>query len=141
MKLNISKTRVMSFSSKTNALIYDYKRCQSSIARTDSIKDLGVCIDNKLHFHDQINYTFSQCIKLLGLVRSITINFSSIECMLSLYIILIRSKLEYASVVWNSITSTDAKKLERIQQRFVALCFNRFFLRSITVILVLLSSL
>jgi hypothetical protein len=44
-----------------------------------------------------------------------------------LYFILIISKLEYASVFWNSITSTDAKKLERIQQRFSALCFNRFF--------------
>jgi hypothetical protein len=35
--------------------------------------------------------------------------------------------VEYASVVWNSITSTDANKLERIQQKFAALCFNRFF--------------
>jgi hypothetical protein len=31
--------------------------------------------------------------------------------------------------------STDANKLERIQQRFVALCFNRFSLKTITQIL------
>jgi hypothetical protein len=47
--------------------------------------------------------------------------------MLRLYISLFRSKLQYSSVVWKSITSTDANKLERIQQRFAALCFNRFF--------------
>jgi hypothetical protein len=44
-----------------------------------------------------------------------------------LNITLFRTKLEYTSVVWNSIMSTDANKLERIQQRFAALCFNRFF--------------
>jgi hypothetical protein len=35
--------------------------------------------------------------------------------------------LEYASVVWNSLTSTDANKLERIQQKFTSVCFYRFF--------------
>jgi hypothetical protein len=33
----------------------------------------------------------------------------------------------YASVVWNSITSTDAKRMEYIQQKFAAFRFNRFF--------------
>jgi hypothetical protein len=48
MKLSISKTKVTSFSRKTTVLIYDYKLCQSSIVRTESIKDLGIYIDNKL---------------------------------------------------------------------------------------------
>jgi hypothetical protein len=64
--------------------------------------------------------------KLLGLFCSVTYNFSSLECMFILYFTLVRSKVEYVSGVWNSITSTDAKKLEHIQQKFAALCLKRF---------------
>jgi len=39
----------------------------------------------------------------------------------------LRTKLEYASPVWNNITATDANKLERVQGKFAALCFIRFF--------------
>jgi hypothetical protein len=103
MKLNINKTRVISFSRKTATLFFQYKLCHSSITRTNSIKDLGVFIDSKLHFHNHVDYIFSQCIKLLGLVRAITFPFSSIGSLYMLYCTLIRSKLEYASVVWNSV--------------------------------------
>jgi hypothetical protein len=47
--------------------------------------------------------------------------------MLTLYITLVRRKIGYVSVVWNSVTSTDANKLELIQRKFMALCFRRFF--------------
>jgi hypothetical protein len=43
-----------------------------------------------------------------------------------LYFTLVTSQLEYASVVWKSITTTDVNRLERIQQKFAALCYNRF---------------
>jgi hypothetical protein len=65
--------------------------------------------------------------KLLDLVRSVTYNFSSLESMFILYFTLVLSKVKYASVVWNPIASTDANKLERIQQKFAALCLDRFF--------------
>jgi hypothetical protein len=46
---------------------------------------------------------------------------------LALYSTLVHFKIEYASVVWSSITSTDSTKLERIQRKFVALCHTRCF--------------
>jgi hypothetical protein len=64
---------------------------------------------------------------MLGLGRSITFTFSSLECMHRIYITLVRSRLQYVFVVWNSVISTDTNKLERIQQGSAALRFNRFF--------------
>jgi hypothetical protein len=39
---------------------------------------------------------------------------------------LVKPKLEYVSVVWTLVTSAEARKLERIQRKFAALCQNRF---------------
>jgi hypothetical protein len=36
---------------------------------------------------------------------------------------LIRSKLEYASVIWDELTLTNSNKIENIQRKFVNLCF------------------
>jgi hypothetical protein len=47
--------------------------------------------------------------------------------MLTLFLLLFLLLVEHASAVSNSITSTMQKMLERIQQEFAALCFNRFF--------------
>jgi hypothetical protein len=126
MKLNVGKTRVTGFTRKTNVLYYNYKICDSSVTRTDTIKDLGVLLDSKLHFHARVDYIFSNSIKTLGLIRTVTYSFSTLDRLLILYLIPVRPKLEYASAVWNSIAATDAKKLERTQRKFVALCQNRF---------------
>jgi hypothetical protein len=40
---------------------------------------------------------------------------------------LVRPKLEYGSVAWNSITLTNASKLECMQRKFASLCHRRFF--------------
>jgi hypothetical protein len=124
MKLNIIETRVVSYTRKTNFLNYEHPFCHATITRTSSIKDLGGFFDSKLHFHSHVDYLLSECMKLLWSLCSILYRFSSLGCQ---YFTLVRSRLEYASVVWNSITSTDANKLERIQQKFSSVCFYFFF--------------
>jgi hypothetical protein len=68
-----------------------------------------------------------QALKLLGLIRARTFPFSTVDSFMTSYFTLVRSRVEYASITWNALTSTDASKLERIQQKFLALCRNRFF--------------
>jgi hypothetical protein len=127
MKLNLSKTTVICFTRKTNSIYFNYKLCNNPVARSQCVKGFGVLLDCKLYFHQHINYIFSQSLKVLGLIRYITSSFSTLDSLLVLYSTLVRSKIEYASVFWNSITITDSAKLERIQRKFVALCYSRFF--------------
>jgi hypothetical protein len=127
MKLNISKTRIIVFTRKTNVLYYNYKICDSFIIRTDTIKDFGVELDSKLYFHAHVDYVISQSARMLGLIRTITYSFSTFDSLLIFYVTPVRPKLEYALIVWNSITATDSKNLECIQRKFVALCQHRLF--------------
>jgi hypothetical protein len=95
---------------------------------TDTMKDLWVKIDSKLYFHLYIqNYIFYQIVRMLGFFQSIIFSISTSDCWLMLYLSLFGTKLEYAWIVWNSITSTHARKLECIQQKFVAICQSHLF--------------
>jgi hypothetical protein len=114
--------RVIAFTGKTNVLYYTYKLWDSSVTRTDTIKDLGVQLDAKLHFRAHVRRHFLPIRKDAGLNRSITYSFATLDSLLISYFNLVRTKLKYSSTVWSSITSTDAKKLERIQRKLVAVC-------------------
>jgi hypothetical protein len=127
MKQNIRNTRVISHSRKTNLMNYEYLLCQAAIIRTSTIKDLGVFCDSKLHFHNHVDFMFSDCIRLLGLIHSIALIFSSLDCLYVLYFTLVVSKLEYAYAVWNCIMPTGVNSFENTQQKFVSVCFYRVF--------------
>jgi hypothetical protein len=71
------------------------------------ITDLGLMVDSKLYFNCHVDFVYSQALSILGLICFITYNFSSSDSLVVLYIVLIRSKLECASVVWNKLTLTD----------------------------------
>jgi hypothetical protein len=94
MRPNIAKTRVVSYSGKESVLSYEYQFCRVAITRIGSIKDLFLVFGSKLHFQNHVDFLFSECIKLLGLVRSITLRFSSLDCLYVLYFSLVRSKLD-----------------------------------------------
>jgi hypothetical protein len=85
MRLIIAKTRVISYSRKTNILRYEYQLCHTAIKRTSNVTDVGVFFDSKLYFCSHVDFLFFECIKLLGLNRSITLRFSYLDCLCVLY--------------------------------------------------------
>jgi hypothetical protein len=56
MKINTLKKDIISFTRKTNSIHYNHFVGNLLIARTDCVKDLGVMLDSKLHFHRHVDY-------------------------------------------------------------------------------------
>ena len=79
----------------------------------------------KIYYYCYCYYIFSQAIRQLVLILTVTLSCSSPHNLLTLYWTLARSKLEYSSVAWNFITSYVCK-LHRIQRQFVSPCYHRF---------------
>jgi hypothetical protein len=126
MTLNVGKTTIISFTCKTIGFHFNYKLSNNPILRSQCVKDLGVLLDSKLYFRHHVDYISSQGLKILGLICYITSSFSTPHSLSVLYTTLARPKLEYASVAWNSITSTDSSKLKRVQIKFATLYHSRF---------------
>lgn len=100
---------------------FEYKLCGSRINRADAIKDLEIFLDWRLYFHHMWTMYFR---RLWSLTRTVT--FSSFDSTLMLYFAFVISKLD-DPFAWIAFTSADASKTERIQQKFLALCYNRLF--------------
>lgn len=126
MVLNASKCSVISFTRKQSTIIFDYTLSSSILNRLLSIKDLGVVFDCKLSFVEHISYTVSKASKVLGFVFRVAKHFRQISCLKALYCSLVRSTLEYCSVVWAPFYQNGIERLEKIQRKF-----TRYALRHI----------
>jgi hypothetical protein len=71
--------RVISYIGKTNVLYYTYKLWDSSLTRTDTIKDLGLQLDSILHFHAHVGRYFLPIRKDAGFNRSVTYAFATLD--------------------------------------------------------------
>jgi hypothetical protein len=79
-------------------------------------------LHSKLHFHRHVDCLHSQAL----IIPFISYIFSSLDSLEVLYITLIRSKLVYASVVWNNLTLADSNKLENIQSLQIYVIIDLF---------------
>lgn len=119
MDLTLSKCAVMQFSRARSPHTFQYFLASHVLNTPKVIKDLGVIFDQKLDFSQHILSVSMRCRRLLGYVSRISKGLSS-DAFLILYCSLVRSILEYASVVWSPYYKIHSISLDRVQSRFLS---------------------
>ena len=82
-----------------------------------SLKILGVTFNEKLDWNDHCTYIVKNALKRLYVLRVLK-NFVSREELICVYNTIVRACLEYASPLFVKLSSSNCKKLERVQSRF-----------------------
>lgn len=119
MVLNASKCSAITFTRKHSTIAYDYTLSNSILSRTDCVKDLGVMLDSKMAFTEHVSYICNKASKTLGFIFRIGKHFRQTHCLKVLYCSLVRSSLEFCSVVWAPFYQNGIQRIESIQRKFV----------------------
>lgn len=118
-----NKCEVMSITRKTSIIHRKYCINNIELKRVSVKKDLGVTFQTNLKFNEHLNNILSSSNSTLGLVLRHAKFFSDVDTVITLYTALVRSKLEYAAIIWAPKQQCHIKKLEQTQARFVRALF------------------
>lgn len=119
MRLNIDKCLVITYTRKINYLSNSYTISDKPLQRQDKCKDLGVNFQMNMKFINHYNYIINKAYRALGFIIRNSKHFKSINTIVRLYNSLVRSHLEYASVIWAPSAESNIDLIERVQKRFL----------------------
>lgn len=109
---------------KVGTTIFNYKINAQSLNRSYEIKDLGILFDSKLSFASHIDFIVSKSFAMIGFIRRNSGDFKDPMTLRSLYISLVRSRLEYCSFIWNPFYEVHSCKIERVQKIFTKIALR-----------------
>lgn len=119
MSLNVEKCHHIKFTKKNNVMQSAYALNGERLEEVETIRDLGVQLDKKLGFVEHIDRIILKSSKMLGFVTRECKQFKKPNLKKTMYNSLVRSHLEYCSVVWSPKYEVHIKRIERLQKRFL----------------------
>ncbi|CAH2084216.1 unnamed protein product [Euphydryas editha] len=117
MTLNVNKCFFIKYSRKKKPLVSNYLIGNKPLKEVSEIRDLGVIIDKKLTFRSHVDKVVAKAARVLGFIRRNSNGFSQ-GVKIVLYNALVRSLLEYASVIWSPTFNVHSQRVESIQRTF-----------------------
>ena len=128
LSLNVDKTKYVLFHkprqrNKIPLNLPSLKIDQTEIKREQSLKFLGVLVDENLNWKNHIDLLLSKISKSIGVLykASKLLNF---RCLKSIYFALIHSYINYANIAWASSCKTGLKKILLKQKHAVRIIFH-----------------
>ena len=109
---------MISFSRSNNPLQFDYVLDSTPLNRVAKVSDLGVTLDAQLNFIEHIGNISSKGFEQLGFVLRHSRDFCS-DTLKLLFLVFVRSHLEYCSVIWSPYYNSHINSIERIQSKFL----------------------
>lgn len=124
LNLNINKCHKITFFRINEPVLYTYKIDNIVLNALDTVKDLGVMFDSKMTFRLHITNSVSRSFKMLGFIQRSARDFS-VSSIKLLYCALVRSIIEYNSIIWCPNYKVQIDLIENIQKKFLRFCAYR----------------
>ena len=118
IKINLDKSKFMTFSYGKKYELTSLKFGNGSITSTESIKFLGIMVDNHLNFK---NHTSSICTKIsrvVGLLFRLN-NILPVETLLTLYSTLLVPHLLYGIEIWHGALRGNHDRIFKLQKKAI----------------------
>jgi len=117
LTFNDKKCMVLSLIRNGRPTLYNYSMNSTTLARTNSMNDLGITITTTLHWNEHIgNITSKANQKFWLTVRTLGYDAPT-RSKLTTYVALVRPNLEYNTVIWSPSTKDNITSLESIQRK------------------------
>ena len=117
--LNLDKCSTITYSRSNMPITHNYSIDGRDLSRVTTIKDLGIIFDTRLTFSDHIDAMCSRAMRALGFLKRHTRDFRDVAALVALYNSLVRSILDYGSIVWSPFYVEAAERIERVQRKFL----------------------
>ena len=122
LTLNLKKTKFMLFSQKKKKKTKEHKfRLNINkfcIKQVSEMKYLGAILDNKLNWHNHIQYLCTKLAKAAGIIYKVR-NRAPQSVLMLLYHSLVGTYLRYGIASWGSAKTTALSKLRTLQNKVV----------------------
>lgn len=117
MTFNVEKCKLMHITQKNQPFTSSFTLNGSVLEEVYEFRDLVLLTNHHLSWNSRVDAITNKANRILGLLRRTYRGWKDTKTRKVLYCTLVRSQVEYGSVVWSPYTARNIDKLGRIQRR------------------------